>query len=464
MRPSISNCNAGLVEKFIGSAYDTVKIVADNIQAVLDVSENIDSFDAYLGSHENPPAFRNDGSQLQNGDLYNSAVTGSMYYWNSSELLWAVFSGEELVLLIDQAEAAAISAQISAGIAADKAQDTEDNANRAQGYAVSALNSQSAAKLSETNSETNKVTSQSEATKAINAASEAKVDATKAATKADDSLASATQSAGSAAIANSAKTDSLVSATNAANSASTATTEATKSIDAATVSQANSSLAGRYANNGEDVEVENGKYSAYHWMLKAKAIASNAFISGGAFKPEAAQEYPVLNNPTTDTLWIFTFDAQGQTYTYTSGSLAGKTVASGDQLLYDVVDLEFAVIPSGLAGAILSVNGLTTPSVIVESQHIPYSAGTGTVDDKLIDHQNRLDVGDTKDTAQDNRLNAIETVNAGYGTRIQAVEDENVSQDQRLTNTESALAGLDVYSKTEVDSLITGVKLTGEVV
>ncbi len=84
---------------------------------------------------------------------------------------------------------------------------------------------------------------------------------------AGDSESSATASANSASASASSASDSANSATDSQNSATASASSALDSSNSA-------DLAERWADEDEDVPVENGKYSARHWALKAQGVSS----------------------------------------------------------------------------------------------------------------------------------------------------------------------------------------------
>lgn len=143
--------------------------------------------------------------------------------------------------------------------------------------------------------------------------------------------------------------------------------QANTAKDAAKISETNAAtskdLAEKWASNPEDVEVTTGKYSAFHWAEKALYNANLTFISGGLFTPQAGSEYPNVSGISRDTIWIVNLSSRSAQYTFTTGDLAGKTVISGDQLFYDTPSNSWASVHSGVAGAIISVNGQLGPAV-----------------------------------------------------------------------------------------------------
>ena len=174
----------------------------------------------------------------------------------------------------------------SATTATTKANEASASATTATNQATTATTKASEASASATsanNSATTATTKASEAsasaTSASNSATSASNSATTATTKANEASASATSASGYA-------TSASNSATSASNSADTATTQAgiatTKASEASTSASnalASETMADKWANNPENIEVTIGKYSAYHWSQKAKDFASGSALT-----------------------------------------------------------------------------------------------------------------------------------------------------------------------------------------
>ena len=170
--------------------------------------------------------------------------------------------------------------------------------------------------------------------------------------------------------------DAAARAENSASAAeSFATTAIQAAVDADQAAQNSADSAAKsyeWAENPEDVEVEPGEYSAYHWAQKAsvfnpdeyykksdhidsstgaadagKPIVLNGsgkvdpsmldvggFSYIGPFTPTAGAEYPDTTGLDPGAFWdiVGVDDAAG--YTYTEGDLTGQTVYNGDYLLH----------------------------------------------------------------------------------------------------------------------------------
>lgn len=167
-KPSTNKCDKhnSMVNRHIGTAYDTVKIVADNLDEILAVGDNLDYLLNYLGAYATHPTERPNGDPLQDGDYYFNTVDNALVYYDLAEDVWFTVDPQEVLDARDEAIAARDAAQL-AQAGAETAETT------ATASASAAATSESNAALSESNaavSETNAATSESNAaTSASNA-------------------------------------------------------------------------------------------------------------------------------------------------------------------------------------------------------------------------------------------------------------------------------------------------------
>ena len=131
----------------------------------------------------------------------------------------------------------------------------------------------------------------------------------------------------------------------------------------------NADLAQKWASNPEDTPVVPDKYSALHWAIKAQYNANQTYISGGLFTPTVQQEYPDVSGVVRDTIWINEFATSGDSYTFTTGDLVGKTTSNADMMFYDTPSNSWSLIPTAVSGGIVSVDGDTGPNVNLESKY-----------------------------------------------------------------------------------------------
>ncbi len=80
-----------LIQKYIGSAYDTVKYVADNLEDLLKL---VDSVGLYLGAQPNPPTVGLNDQPLTEGNYYLNSTDGLLYFYSGSE--WVPYSFEDI--------------------------------------------------------------------------------------------------------------------------------------------------------------------------------------------------------------------------------------------------------------------------------------------------------------------------------------------------------------------------------
>jgi hypothetical protein len=113
-------------------------------------------------------------------------------------------------------------------------------------------------------------------------ASEAATSATNAATSATSASTSAASASGSATTATTKASEAATSKTSASGSAATATEQAGIATTKATAASASELKAKKWADNNENIEVEEGKYSAKHWASKAAGIVLDGILDDTA--------------------------------------------------------------------------------------------------------------------------------------------------------------------------------------
>lgn len=149
--PSINPCDKqnSLVNRHIGTAFDTVKIVADNIEEILAIGVYFPYLQKYLGPLTSAPTQRPDGTPLQNGDYYFDSVEDALIYYDLAEDSWLVVDPNELLNARNEAVAAkdaALISEINASQSASAAATSELNASNSE---ISAANSATNAAQSE---------------------------------------------------------------------------------------------------------------------------------------------------------------------------------------------------------------------------------------------------------------------------------------------------------------------------
>jgi len=85
------------MDNYIGTAYDTVKLVADNLATINTVADNIDSLNTYLGSSPTDPTVRTNGDPLQNGDMYFNTTVFVLKTYQDGEWITVTSTGTTVV-------------------------------------------------------------------------------------------------------------------------------------------------------------------------------------------------------------------------------------------------------------------------------------------------------------------------------------------------------------------------------
>lgn len=275
IRPSSGKNENILVNRHIGTAYDDVKLVADSLDIIENVAENIVNTLKYLGASSTHPDTRLDGSPIVSGDYYLNTTKNTLTYYNAEQDLWlavdpseilaarneTLLAASEAALSRDAADLAKISAESAASTASLKAADAITSAEVA-------LAAQVDASLSKTSAET--------------AANTAVIKATESATSAIAAEGFSQIAEGASAAAEShanIATTQATTATVAADAANTSKLAAKASEDASKTSE---TLSEAWASNPEDLVVAAGEYSSKHYALKSASSASLSSNSASA--------------------------------------------------------------------------------------------------------------------------------------------------------------------------------------
>lgn len=98
------------INKEIESQYDKIKIVADNINAIITASTNSELSSRYLGTFTENPITQTNGNALVHGNFYfnNSVENLGTYYYDSTLVLWKAVSGSTAGVYDDTAILAAV--------------------------------------------------------------------------------------------------------------------------------------------------------------------------------------------------------------------------------------------------------------------------------------------------------------------------------------------------------------------
>lgn len=134
------------VSRDISSSYDSVKLVADNINSVIKVARSILEGLNYLGGHKTPPATRIDGTAIQDSDYYYNSDDDSINYYSERTGLWHKVDAQAAIDAANATEANLAQTTLDAeATAADLVQTNEDQLQVAQDAATTASNANQAA-------------------------------------------------------------------------------------------------------------------------------------------------------------------------------------------------------------------------------------------------------------------------------------------------------------------------------
>ena len=88
-KPSLKDVPTG-IDREIGSKYDNVKKVADNLKIIEEIALGLSTSLKYLGASSTPPTERLEGSSLEDGDYYFDTTNGSesLVYYDISDNSW----------------------------------------------------------------------------------------------------------------------------------------------------------------------------------------------------------------------------------------------------------------------------------------------------------------------------------------------------------------------------------------
>ena len=378
-RPSTKG-NAEIVDKYIGTGYDVVKYVHDNMAMLNYLTSSIPNALKYLGGYNEPPTVRLDGSPIQDGDFYFDTDTYALNYYHLADGVWFAVDPDAIVASMRRAEAAAKESQTFARVAEQSAvttakhvaaatdsvasariyqEEAEVQANLAKGSATASGVSADASKVSETS--------------AAKSAADAIVALAQAVTQAQNALASANTATAQSQAAKVSADKAKVSETASKQSETVAQTSKDTAVASATTATEQANLARMWA-------VDDPLNSARYWAEQSHLAATGAVLSGGVFDPakDAVKEYPNVVGLTIDTVWFISMGDR-TVYTFRTGALAGQITTSGDQLFYDTPNNTWTLIKAGWINPVITVNGKKGPDVTLGATDV------GTYDKVVID-------------------------------------------------------------------------------
>lgn len=488
--------NANKVDKYIGTAYDEVKVVSDNIEAILAVEANIENSLMYLGAHASTPTQRLDGSPIQNGDFFLNTTDDRYEYYDEPGNHWEIFDLE-----------AAIAAQQAAEAARDTAnQYANDSANSASAAAGEAANSAASAdkakqwaeEVTDVPVESGKFSakhwaekSSDFATASSNSANDSANSAVDSSNFAADSANSANASANSAADSLSSANDAALSETNAALSEAAAQL-AEQNAQTHEANAASSAADAQLAETGAQTsEINAGNHAAAASVSETNAAASEAAAAASA---QEAADYvnslaggldfkgdwdASLGNFPTPSLSPEKADYYVITVagTMSDGVQPDVTVRVGDNIMWHTVRDEWFDVSS--SNDVLSVNGKTGTVVLTHpdvgalgatenavsaskwqnARTLSLSGGaTGSVS---LDGTSDVDITVTVDSTQhnhDDRYYTESEVDTLDAQNVKLTDDQSVAGIKTFTSNEVEISGTSPrLSLIEMDSPDEGV-------
>ena len=124
-RKPLGNAIPIAINKYINTAYDTVLLVAQNLDVIKAVADQVTYLNTYLGESDTPPTKRPNGDPLESGDFYYDDK--AVHYYEASDQSWTKVDPEEL-------KAAAQTALDSANIAVQAKDEAVEAADKAKSY------------------------------------------------------------------------------------------------------------------------------------------------------------------------------------------------------------------------------------------------------------------------------------------------------------------------------------------
>lgn len=121
IRNSMLGSGASSVNKYIGTSYDVVKTVYDNLDFLKSIDEDLEDLAKYLGTGITPPTTRLDGSPIQGGDYYLDTGLNLIRYYNSTDDIWINDLPPSILEAAEEAKVSAAQAALSEANAASSA-------------------------------------------------------------------------------------------------------------------------------------------------------------------------------------------------------------------------------------------------------------------------------------------------------------------------------------------------------
>ena len=223
-------------------------------------------------------------------------------------------------------ETKASASQTAAATSESKAKTSEQNAKTSETNAkaseTNAKSSETAAGSSASYSDAAKNAAATSATNAATSESKAKTSETNSKTSETNSASSATAAANSKTAAGTSETNAKGSENTAKAYADNAGFSAAAADSSKTAAAGSKDLAAQYANAAVNIQVEPGKYSAFHWSEQARLTAAGALIYRGQWSASTGA-YPL--NPKLGDFYIVSV----------AGTVGSVKFGVGDMLVRD---------------------------------------------------------------------------------------------------------------------------------
>ncbi|ARM71111.1 hypothetical protein pVco5_122 [Vibrio phage pVco-5] len=381
-----SRASECLTQKYIGSSYDNVKIVADNIAAVkmaADNMNNIVNIFPYVGDISAVATVVN---EIKDAPAYAKTAKDSADIATAAETE-VVKARDEVVQAKQDVDTAKASVDASQQDVTTKATQVSQDAAT---VATSLKTVTDAEKVvTDTQADVSRIANTISQDAAQVAADKQAVatDKQDVDTKASEVSTAKTSVDGSLATIQGIQTD--------------VTTKATQvRLDATQVTNDAATVASNTVQSTKDAQTATTEAAkAVKAAQDALANANLTFVSGGLFTPTVGTPYPDITGISRDTIWIAAFPNANDSFTYTTGQLNGKAIKNGDMLFLDAPANTFDIVQmSGSGGGIISVNGKTGTNVTLNSDDVGALGKTAKAADSALLDGVAADVDETPNT------------------------------------------------------------------
>ncbi len=256
LKSSFAEPTSSCTDKYVNTAYDDMKVISDNIDALLVLAGQVPTLLQYLGAFADNPTERPNGNPLEAGDYYFNTVSETLRYYAAEDDSWTELDPEELFQARDEAQAAQAAAEAAQGLA----ETAQSLAEGARDTAITeAANSHLSAEASEVSRQASEAALDDAETalagalvaesNAQDSESAAATSETNASSSASAALASEIAAQGSESQVSNNAASAATSASNAAASETAASSSASAAAISANASSASASSAATHASN-----------------------------------------------------------------------------------------------------------------------------------------------------------------------------------------------------------------------